>query len=495
MRAGITSARATAMMAATQLFLPVATLPAADAPASPDIAAIVVNVTRDNLDTLLAQGEPADPTGGRTFAGHHDSIKGKFHQVDYTIGLSRSHLDFAAGNTLTFSTSITAANIHAEAAYKMKKNGKPGRLKCRDLGITLDPARPVPIEMNVALSIEDGDVALTSGEVRLPKGTGGLTVEKPGSCRGAWILNPLVKHVVRKKLRKKVADLQNVIGAVLERTLASIGEAPRLAREIDLRPPLGGTPVRFVLRPVALDTSHQALWIGLALDTREAEDGTPNDPQAPLAGNRPPPPDAARSYLALSESTFRRFFRTMLGDTSPAPLWLDADSKLSGALRSSVFLHLFPAIGELSADHDIAFSLSLRTMPQISFASDDDARTAWIDLQTTTPMPPSPEDPGDPTCRAEGFELGLWNRSTQPARAIGSIFIGPHLRLIPSLTPAGKLTLGLATNTWQVCARGVEGDSASLARLLTAAAIPLSLATHLRPLNFPLLRLGEQHLT
>ncbi|MFQ5766699.1 MAG: hypothetical protein ACE5ID_01760 [Acidobacteriota bacterium] len=650
-----------------------------------DTSAVVVHISEDDLNALISP-YTAGPSG-LVLSGYKNILKGKFREVDYQIDLDDARFSLQPGGRVVFTTRMAAASIHAGSIYKLKKNGRPSRLQCHDLAIDLDPDQPVSIQVILEISVDDGKLNIVSGEVNLSDGSDGFQVQRPATCKGAWILNPLVKTLVRRKIKKTLRDLDRVLGSIFQKEIAALGALPAAESEFSFHSPLENEAVRFSLRPSALGTSHGALHLSLALEKASGKEDSGHENERPprhagkphdtLDGHEAPrtapgrrtgypeasSPAAARddsapgwiledpaatplypggagrsipgttptdqgsspslnqSYIALSRQALNHLFDSMVSREEHPPLQLTATGRVAGALRSDLFKDLFPMLDQVPAETSLIISLGLSTSPIISLQNDTASGGVVIDVTTRTgpeyrgilgapsfqdhndstlnrhrvtpqdgaaartpprpPLPPlippdartapshhsmlsvdhvlprtggkdrsmatlpenaavsvaqpsprleakdqslaaSPEsfardldrnsdssEPSHPTfsdhddrtesdedghCPEEGFQLQLWDGSGVALRSLGSVFIGPHLRFSASLTPDGRLALQVLQSKWQVCSASTGRQSRILSALLQTALTPLSLNSRLRPLDFPILRMGQRHL-
>ncbi|MFQ5669090.1 MAG: hypothetical protein ACE5HD_01065 [Acidobacteriota bacterium] len=463
--------------------------------------AILVQLTEDDLTTLIRQYDAAP--GVPSFSGHRGVVKGKIHDVDYAIGLSGSRFTILPDGIIRLSTTISSTSIHARAAYKIRKDGRPSRLQCHDLQVDLDPTRPVRLQMQFQLSLGDDGLRVVSGQVELPDGAEGFQVSKPRSCQGAWIFNPLLRRMTRKKVRKKLRDLGAILQAVLEKEVASLGKRSLLEEELKVRTPLGGGARHLLLRPAALDSRHRAIHLALALESPRGEekilDPDPGDRGLDDGGgegageeNAFPAPLMPHSYIAVAERAFQMLFHLMVTDPGHPPLRLVAGGRMADGIPAALLAGLFPGLNDLPAGAKLDLSLGLRTPPQVSIEPDAATGAAVVDVRGATDLDQLPTS-GE-ACREEGFELGLWSLAGEEPTPVGSVFLVPHLQFIPGLSAGGKLSLRLRGEGWTACASGIETDDVALEKVLQAALGPARLASQLRPLNFPFLRLGERSL-
>lgn len=453
-----------------------------------DSNAIVVNVTEADLNRIL-QGS-LHAWGGPEFAGSKLKFGKGLSDLRYHVSVSEPVLRLGPDGEAVVTFSIREARL--DIGRYERTVGK--RLAyCENLGVTVDPDRPVEVTLGLRFAIEGENLRIIPTTVSIPDAEKNFHLVKPTRCRNGPLPTWLLWWIGKSRLRHRLGTLDDVLLSSAQKS-ASKMDGDLLWKQWELGTAEnredGGS---LYLHPGLLDTSRGALFMSLAASDspRDAEPPRTPDWAADLAD---------RSFLAVSEPFLDAASGYALSRISSLPR--KPSGNMAKLLKSDAVCALIPGLRTLESKDELFFAFKLGDAPRVELrriASLSSIASPSGDGSETRNAPTSTEDANPDRAviaiHVSNLELGIWRAAEGGDVHLGSLKIDSgDVALAPYANPLGGISFELVENQWTVSSSGIEFDEELVAATIQELIFGEAFETRYAPLLRSGLGIGDARL-
>lgn len=407
--------------------------------------AILLNVTQQDLNRILQASFIAN--GGPSFEGSSDRASKGITGLRYRAELSEPMVQLGDDGQASLRFGILQADL--EIGRVERRIGK--RLAyCENAGATIEPARPLDVELTFRFQIEQDDLRLVPESVKLSDTKEHVRLVKPSRCHNTILPEWLLWWMGKPQLKHRLEKLDEVLLARAQRSASRLNRGEGLLREHWEFEAVGGVGLKqdLYVYPRFVDTRHGSLFVSLA--------GTSSE-RPPLAIGVPSRsrPDSPGSFVGLSGSFINQVLQ--LAVSSRDGVRRSPRGDLDRVLKSSSILALIPGLREVDSAGEISFMFKLHSKPVIEFqrAAATGARAGEIGS--------GPRHPASIHVSFSGIEMEVWKEGS-PDALLGTLQIDSgNVTVLPFLNVLGGISFELVENDWRVSSRGLRFNDDLLA--------------------------------
>lgn len=393
--------------------------------------AVLIKLTEEHLNLFLSSAARAN--GWPRVAGYRKEVSRGVHDFRYEAALSGPVLTLGPGGAAQVSFDIRQADLRIG---RLERRLLRLPLRCDNLGLRLEPARQVEVDLDLRFRIEDGDLRLSPEQVSVTSSKKDFRLIKPSRCRHALLPKWLLWQLGKPRLRRRMERIDQILQARVDEMADELNGRHGLLRE---RFEFDGEET--YLAPRWLETGQGSLLLGL--------DFTGKGEPAPAPGwVTHAVPGAPRSFVALSESFLNTFLKLALSGAPTEPRRPGA--YLARLLRSDAVYTLIPGLRTLASTENVRFSLRMGTPPRLELrAVESETEAALIRIL----LGPA--------------EIDILDGAAEEMKKLGTLVVDSgRIGVVPFPNRVGGASFRLVENEWSVSARGIEQNSELIAATL-----------------------------
>lgn len=438
---------------------PTAAQPPADPWRAP--SAVIVGLSEQDLNRIALETFRAG--GGPDFAGFRDRLGKGASDVRWTARLSEPAVSLSDGGRLDVRVDILAADLrvgHFERKLLRRQ------VRCDDLGVAVDPERPVGLAARLRVAVEAGALRLIPEAVELSDAES-FRLIKPSRCHHAPLPRWLLWQLGKPRLRQRLEGLDDLMLERLRQTAAELEDHDHLSERRWTVPVPGAEPLSVALYARSVRSAGGTLLLTLDAASGPPDDPAPDFPEWAGAGGR-------GSFVALSEEFLGVALRSIYLDAQSGPR--PPGAGVRRVLGSDAIRSLIPGLARARRASDLTVGLSLRRPPAIHLTS-------------------APGDPALIRADLSGIEVGLWETSPGGPTRLGTLaFDTASVTLRPYRGPLPGVSFEIVENDWSCSARDIDADEEALAAVVEEVVFGQVFGTRQDPLGRDALRVGSAQL-
>jgi len=393
---------------------------------------LMLRVTESDLNAVLS--DLSDANGWRRFEGLREKNSRGVHDFRYDVRLSPPWLELdgeAGGMSLGFD--IVEADLNVG---RIERRVGGMSLRCENIGVRVEPARPVDVELSFALPVHGGALQLRPTTVTVDGGKREFRLIKPSACRAGILPRSISWWLGKPALRRRLSRLDDILLSRVERLASEIEQDRGLLRS------------RWELSAGTLDLKVARSTIdGEALSL--SMDVTGRSTQEVREPVDPPVIPSVGSHIALSGDLVNAVLAANGPREAGAPK--QARGNMHELLTSESIYTLIPGLRDFPDLGQMRFRVRVDATPRLSLSSHDD-----------------PLDPG------RGARIGLSVGSLaieffgkEGEQPIGELrIVSGEIDLVPYVNSVAGVSFEVVRNDWRVAGYGIEQDEYLIAAML-----------------------------
>ncbi|MCP3981491.1 MAG: hypothetical protein GY716_19505 [bacterium] len=432
---------------------------AAGEPRVAEADAVVVNLTRNDLNRMV--GDSFAAAGVRRLQGNKARMSRGVRDVTYRAEISDPVLSLAADGRIALNVDVLDADVRV-GEIERRIIGR--KTRCMGTGLRVDPDEPLHVRLDLRLAVEGGALRVVAEDVELSEPRKRLKLTKPVECRNKVLPKWMMWWIGKPLLKRRLARLDEVL---LERAAEDADElsgADGLLRERwNVVSPDDGSTHDLQLYPQGLHTDDGSLQLRFAV-----ADGS----DTPASGGGAPPIAASEttSYVAISEGFFDHVMRSAIHSISMQPRSIEGSA--AKMFKSRTLQTLIPGLRDRESSAGYSYSLRFTERPAVRFE-------------------PGPENDTDAVIALDlsGLEVTMWDVAGEEPIGVLDI-VEADVAFVPFLNVVGGVSFRLARNQWRIVSRGIEFDDELLGSTLQEIVFGEIFETQYDPLS-PDLGVGD----
>ena len=428
--------------------------------------AVLINISEADLNRIVRGAFRAG--GGPRFEGGEEETSRGISDLEYRADVSEPELELGDDGTFRLSLEVLEGWLRIG---RIERELLSRRTFCENLGVRVDPDRPVDIALQFRLLVEDGELQIIPQELQLSNAARNFELVKPSRCGNSFLPTWLLWWLGKHRLRKQLDSLDEVLLTKARESAAELnGDEGLLHKHWRIRPdPASERRMDLYLYPQTLDTSHGSLFVSLATsgaDRARAASGPP-EWASPLL---------SRSFLGLSESFVNAALQATFKRINDTPY--EPSGGLDRLFKSRSIRTLLPGVRQVESGHDVYLTFRLSSAPEIRFERiDSGAGPARAVIRL----------------RLSDVEMRFWETDGSSAEELAMIeIVSGRLALVPYANVIGGISFEIHENDWTLASREVELDEELLAAVFQEIVFGEVFETQYEPVAKSLFDVGEE---